>query len=948
VWERVSVSVCIASFFAFSLPLSLEARMIFVRPRALHHAFFTQNYVFFQIWSIGMDVHSGQIDDGRDDDEKEGKDEEYVRGHSPTVHVARGRDREPIGNDDDDEAVEEERSTKKPRGRPRLPRQQAKRTPETTDRARLCSAFNHFVREESSIRPIPAELLEVARKHFSRPNIKNGDLICDSHRLDLARTLPQDTVASPRRTEPLDLVLSSPIASHDVALSLVNAPAELDPTLFLELPHENPLFGKDVLGFVLSLLEGNPRLFHQLQQHPRHGVRELLSGIAHAIGEHSKPLHTDSDLIVQQFNLFCKSLPSAQEDALQPGVWEKVEQFFFSSSFRELRAFLEKMVATPGDSRNTGTQSREKKLWRAVMPLLQLSKIKSQRNSFLATRLGVYFHFRGLNAEQLRLLAQFGIVVSEDTIRSVVEHYSKKVLERDLNSLFQRVDLVAMCGDNFNMYAAVKYFRPGELPKQFNMFLAFIYRLREADPSLSTVAPPPQPLNWQKLSLGNDEWKTLLGGLEWCLHRALLDAGVEELPPWVERPHVGTAECQQYVISPLINHDSNRCSEVLVIVDLLAKHFNLPSGRTYPFYGDLLVKKYVEVASKMRKLDSENPPLFGPELGLFHTHMATLLTLLHKHYPELMQEIATVMSKKLTLKKPSAEFNAWMRVVRYAFRGLALSAYKVFTSMEEGINDKSISSFTAWIVRPFRQGLSSQSAILRNVILLLGVNDLWMRSTRIADGETIFLLIRFLLPPLATLSSKMYFPMLVRYVHETMSMSPKERAMRLMNLTINVRGGNGHAKPVDLEQEYMICAAKKLVQPLPHKTAEEMSKRIQVLPMLAAIREDVLRAFPISNVNTTVSIKSDRNHDFDQAIAGRFDARLRNEVEPTKLSAKQNPFLSMGTRYRNKIAALIDPSSQPIYAEVEEVEEDATPVEVEEDAQGIDELEDLEALIVDY
>jgi hypothetical protein len=62
-------------------------------------------------------------------------------------------------------------------------------------------------------------------------------------------------------------------------------------------------------------------------------------------------------------------------------------------------------------------------------------------------------------------------------------------------------------------------------------------------------------------------------------------------------------------------------------------------------------------------------------------------------------------------------------------------------------------------------------------------------------------------------------------------MSPFDRALRLSNMFVNRRGGNGQAKKVDLEFEYLVCAVKRMAKPLPHVTPELLTRIVQDVPL---------------------------------------------------------------------------------------------------------------------
>lgn len=115
------------------------------------------------------------------------------------------------------------------------------------------------------------------------------------------------------------------------------------------------------------------------------------------------------------------------------------------------------------------------------------------------------------------------------------------------------------------------------------------------------------------------------------------------------------------------------------------------------------------------------------------------------------------------------------------------------------------------------------SRTARTFLLLLTVNELWNRLVRVANGDAIFDLLRFLLPYIATTGSSMYFPYLIHWIHRLLAMSPHDKADELSRLFVNRDGQPGHGKVVDLEFEYFVCALKRMSARLPQCTAEAMS-----------------------------------------------------------------------------------------------------------------------------
>jgi hypothetical protein len=175
-----------------------------------------------------------------------------------------------------------------------------------------------------------------------------------------------------------------------------------------------------------------------------------------------------------------------------------------------------------------------------------------------------------------------------------------------------------------------------------------------------------------------------------------------------------------------------------------------------------------------------------------------------------------------------------------------------------------------------------------------------------ADGEAIFDLIRFLLPFLATIKSSMYFPFLVTWVRQTLSMSPYDRAMRLKNMFVNRNGAAGHAREVDLEFEYLVCGVKRMAKLLPNPTKEQLSQVVKDYPLFEQLREEVDVTFKPSKQSTSRSVRKN-----EVAIKQLSDSLVRDVSDMDLLDAtvKNLPLHFVFDRFRKKIAKLAAPTS---------------------------------------
>jgi hypothetical protein len=456
---------------------------------------------------------------------------------------------------------------------------------------------------------------------------------------------------------------------------------------------------------------------------------------------------------------------------------------------------------------------------------------------------------------------------------------------------------VAFVGDNVNLFRGVRDFAGEVRGHQMNLFAVAFFRRAIPSPVLSRVCPEPCLLSTFALALDAPGYRRMKEMLRWALHGVLLSYGAEGLPDVAERPHQQQpCSATEWVPITMTEHDSSRPAEVWEMLKSLVARLQLGNDRVWPFYGDMLTCKYVTIASSVYEKDAFHARQFRAEIGLFHAQMHTVQKVLWTHFSKDLLEAAKRLGFEKVVYEPYKNYNVFERTCSGLLVAVAVAVWRD--------NKQNFDAVVARVWNSLQREGKTVGDHMGRLLGFLLLNCCWKRLVKLADGEGMFDLIRFLLPFLATLKSNMYFSFLTGWVRETLSMSPFDRALRLQNLFVNRRGEPGHAREVDLEFEYLVCGIKRMAQALPNPTPEQLQQMVQDFPLFEQLREEVDVEFKPAKNSTSRSVR--KNCAAIDEVAKWFAGRSLDESQAYKtLSVKDAPLLFAFAKFHKKIAKLV-------------------------------------------
>jgi hypothetical protein len=796
----------------------------------------------------------------------------------------------------------------------------------------FCKAKMHAARSNDLQEILSEEALQKLQLCFGERNLmplKLHDLVCKDCRKEASRSAAALSPVPSRRSEAMDLVATSPIATAETAIALQFAPP-LSSTCFSELNASHPWFSRSPESVTADLMN-IPVLALTLQEMAPLRLRGFLSGIGQAMQAHLDGLAKESacistktfagfsSVVEAEFALFCRELRDLEPFAR--GSWERVEGVLNSCDCDNLRDLLCRLISAKGSERNFGRQSAPVKLRKVGLVLLQLGKLRSERFSGFAIKFSTYLHFRGVADDVSLLEIQLGLTVDPNTRRDALAKWRTENALKPVESfLLEAEDRVAFVGDNVNVFVGVRDIAAGVKAKQLNMFATALW-LRELPSSrFSGISPLASVLSFRVLMLDAAGYSRVHSLLTWAAQDVLTLRGVVVDGPVPERPHVGQLGPATWIPFHLCERDSSRPAEMVEILKDLVHRLQLDRAHVWPFYGDMLTCRNVATAGLVLNMDSARPARFQPEFGLFHCQMAVVQRLLFKHFEVELREAAQKLGLKTLLKVPEKNYNTFERVCSGATAAYVGAVYD---------KTKTVESTVDVLLKHVLQPVASKSGRASLLTALLLVNYAWKKLVALADGEGIFDLIRFLLPFLATLGSAMYFRFLCTWVLSTINMSPYDRALRLGNMFVNRRGGHGQAKEVDLEFEYLVCSVKRMARPLPHVTPEFLERIVRDVPLYEQLREEVDITFKPAESTKYRSVRKN-NVAIDELLKRVLQDFENTKVEDGKPSPKKWPLLFCLPKFEKKVKRIVSGS-------VKFDKEDAAVVGEEE--ASLDEIE---------
>jgi hypothetical protein len=805
--------------------------------------------------------------------------------------------------------------------------------------SKFCDAKHHSARDAGEIQTIASDAaLENLRNYryladgtehdFS--HLKLGSSICASCRKEALRErdtrsereggAKSPTTRSPAR-ESFLLIATSPIAAEDAARALAASPVALSDVRFAEFEDSHPwawLGPQSVLANIRAI----PELTPFLEAVPPSRLREVISGFGKLVWTECATLQR----VLERADREARNLKTllAERSAaetwrvvekeltgfmvalrdLRPfekGTWARAQEVFASDSCGSLRNLLGVLVNVKGAaSRNVvgGRQSKDVKLRKVCLVLLQLCRLRSERFSLFALKFSTYLHFRSVPEAVAVLEIQLGLGVDPKTRREALDMWrTKNACQRVMQVLAETPEQVAFVGDNVNVFRGVRDFG-GELRgRQMNLFAVAFFRRAMPSPALSRTCPEPCQLSTFALALDGPGYGRMKEMLRWALHGVLLSYGADGLPDVAERPHQQQpCSTTEWVPITMTAHDSSRPAEVWEVLKSLVARLQLGKERVWPFYGDMLTCKYVTIASSVYEKDAFDARQFRAEIGLFHAQMHTVQKVLWVHFNKDLLDAAKRLGFEKVVYEPYKNYNVFERICSGLLVAVAVAVWRDKKQNFDAAVDRVWNSLQ-------RQGetVGDDTGRLLGFLLL---NCSWKRLVKLADGEGMFDLIRFLLPFLATLKSNMYFSFLTGWVRETLSMSPFDRTLRLQNLFVNRRGEPGHAREVDLEFEYLVCGIKRMAQALPNPTPEQLQQMVQDFPLFEQLREEVDVEFKPAKNSTSRSVR--KNCSAINEVAKWYDGRSLGEGQRYKaVNVKDAPLLFAFSKFHKKIGKMI-------------------------------------------
>ncbi len=760
-----------------------------------------------------------------------------------------------------------------------------KRTPDSVVVSRYCRARKHHAKDSSGVQLIGGG--DALQKLVAFQYVQNGasydfshlavgSTICLACRKEALAFWAERNPMSPSasRSEDVALRVTSPLATESAARTLLDSPRPSD-TRFSELDDAHPWAHLSPAA-VVDLLQGNAGIANVLADIPPAKMRDFLSGLGTLVDTEVRGWKQQAERAEREARYFQQQLQQSllaksgavlsqveQElvrlmrvleglDPFEKGTWSHAQTEFASDRCANLREALGRLVNLKGArARNVegGRQSKGVKLRKVCLVLMQLCRLRSERFSLFALKFATYLHFRCVPETMNVLQVQLGLTVDPNTRRKAVDTWREAHSSDRVRQLLCEAPVtLAFVGDNVNLHRGVRDFAAGHRGNQMNVFaVAFFVRLMPLD-SLSRVRATMCGFEAHELLLDNSGYGRMKEVLRSALHGALAAGEVKDLPQVAERVSCWPQETMtEWLPINMTPHDSSRPAEVWEMLKSLVDSLGLTNERTWPFYGDMLTCKYVKTASAAYSKDAFRAQSFQPEMGLFHAQMNTIQKVLFTHYQKDLKDAAERLGFTKKLYEPTKNYNVFERVCSGLFVALSLAAYNDVGCNMGALVDRVWAAAT-------RKDISA-GAVCCRLLCLLALNSAWKRLVKLADGEGMFDLIRFMLPFLATVKSNMYFPFLVSWVRETVSMSPYDRAMRLSNMFVNRSGEAGHAREVDLEFEYLVCGIKRMAEALPHPNKEQLSRLVQDFPLFEQLRDEVDVAFKPAKHSTSRSVR---------------------------------------------------------------------------------------------
>lgn len=804
---------------------------------------------------------------------------------------------------------------------------QKKRTPESVFEGKYCAARKHHARAAADVQAIDSQdaldrlrsfRYEERGSFFDFSHLVLGDQVCYKCRKLVSRSSVAGSGGSSpgRGSEPLDLIASSPFSIEESARSLA-ASLPLNPLRFDEFDESHPWSSRSPAE-VLSDLMTVPRLVSFLGTLTGSVQRDVLSGIGAVVGATALEFQAEQETLsrrLRESELSAKNLENfgtvqlselVEKDLLKlvnatrdlnafdPNSWSDAQKIFNSELCDNLRLLLGTLVNVKGAAarnKTTGRQSSGMKLRKVFSVLLQILRLRSERNNFFAIKHATYMHFCGVSESSVSAQIHLGLAVDGETRRRALAEWRLEHAGARVRSLLEQFpDEVAFVGDNVNLYRGMRDFGAGAKANQINMFAVAVFR-RHIPQGLSCEPRPSLALSRHVVSLDEAGLERVKGIIVWCVASALADGGCKVDPDLLKRPDCWPGDASEWVPFNMTSHDSSRPAEVWEMLKHLGEGLSLDNTRDWPFYGDMLTCRYVDIAASAFELEAFNKFQFHSEIGLFHAQMSTIQKVLFVCFSTELSAIAKQLGLKKTLVEPTRNYNNFERTCSGALVGLSLAA------LSDCGSDFSVLSERIW--KALQDKESTRSAHMYRFLGLLALNSAWKRLVKLADGEGMFDLIRYLLPFLATVKSSMYFRYLVFWVKDTLQMSDHDRAVRLSNLFVNRSGEAGHAREIDLEFEYLVCGVKRMASNLPNPSEEQLSHVVQHFPLFEKLRKEIDDTFKPAKISTGRSVRDNRKG--IELVASYFGKGQFSDMKEMPTTIKTNPLLFAHDMFLQKI-----------------------------------------------
>jgi hypothetical protein len=689
------------------------------------------------------------------------------------------------------------------------------------------------------------------------PELRVDDPVCDlcfQMGRNHARALSEESVPGqgsgaqaeepPRRVSTggvMDMDLDAMVP--DAARSLSRKRPTFNPDLFDEFDEDHPWQGKRVADVFVDdgLVAALSNLSPGLKREALHGVGAMIQAELNAWVDRSvknRRLETEAAreeayrVAVGEFVELVKTIPKGVE-ALTAAPWAALRAKFDSDRCVNLRALVEHLIA--GDKRAHVRQSRENKLFKALEPLLQLAKIRSEQCSGIALLWSVYLFPLGVTETPMSAFQKIGLTVDPDTRRKAetewVARYHGEAMAQVLSGDFQLVV------DNFQMFFGVRDVRADA---QSNTFIGTggYVMLRPVAPEMLSHLAPQAPVD---LVLDEDGMEEVVGLLARVAGGILKACGVKLGPSsmaecGVER--IVEAKVTKRVSLPIVDCNIGTHPGTLAALYRYTELCKMDDRRVWPVLGDAATVRNIHRVSAVFEADRNKGVRLETLPGLFHMQMCGPMALLWKLHLDEIKAAASVLNAAARIKpKVHANFSTHNRVCLFAAQAHTMAAWEAFCGTVDAAG-QTTKAFLRWIVQGGTEVSTTKSRKWRRFLLFLLVNAAWDEAIEVENGEAILLFMRFLVPYLAAISSSFYFDIVVHFASRVLALSPRDRFVSLQSLFVNPTGKDDGGVAADMALERDFGDMKHLVR-APRPDADFLAKVSERRPLYQQVREIV-------------------------------------------------------------------------------------------------------------